>query len=68
MLQKYDTIEKLNSEWNSNVWSTKYNSFEDVIKKIDLFVLGQIYNVLDKSFYLGERKTDILKEKRRVFL
>ncbi|MGI6713826.1 MAG: beta-galactosidase [Bacilli bacterium] len=29
--KKYGTIEKLNEEWNSTIWSTRYNSFDCVI-------------------------------------
>ena len=29
--EKYGSIEVLNDEWDSTVWSTRYNSFDDVI-------------------------------------
>lgn len=29
--EKYGTIDKLNDEWCSTVWSTRYNSFDDII-------------------------------------
>lgn len=29
--ERYKTIENLNKEWGTTVWSTKYNSFDDVI-------------------------------------